>query len=301
MSRKIKIFISAIAIVIVTCMAAGELRAQNASDLKLNEILVHNDSSAVDDFGMHSPWIEIFNSAYNTVNIGGCFLTDDLDNPTKYWIPTGMSTTVIPGRNYILFWADNHPTRGVFHLNFTLSEGKTIALFDANGKTLIDKIEIPVGQKPDITFGRKINDSDEWVYLDKSTPMANNDYTKKISAGEKFVEFDPYGIGMTVIAMFVVFSALAVLFVIYKNLGRFFISRGAAAKKSVTSEIKTAGAQPHVAMSGEVNAAIALALHLYQSELHDYENTVLTIQKVSRTYSPWSSKIYTLRKTPNKN
>ena len=51
----------------------------------------------------------------------------------------------------------------------------------------------------------------------------------------------------------------------------------------------------------EVNAAIAMALHLYQSELHDYENTVLTIQKVSRNYSPWSSKIYTLRKTPNKN
>jgi Na+-transporting methylmalonyl-CoA/oxaloacetate decarboxylase gamma subunit len=301
MSRKIKIFISAIAIVIVTCLTAGELRAQNATDLRLNEILVYNDSSAVDDFGMRTPWIEIFNSAYNTVNIGGCFLTDDLDNPTKYWIPTGITSTKIPGRNYIVFWADNHPTRGVFHLNFTLSEGKTIALFDANGKTLIDKIEIPVGQKPDITYGRKITDSEEWVYLDKSTPGANNDYTRKKSSGEKFVEFDPYGIGMTVIAMMVVFSALAILFIIYKNLGRFFINRGAAAKKSVTSEIKTAGAQPHVAMSGEVNAAIALTLHLYQSELHDYENTVLTIQKVSRTYSPWSSKIYTLRKTPNKN
>jgi hypothetical protein len=53
-------------------------------------------------------------------------------------------------------------------------------------------------------------------------------------------------------------------------------------------------------MSGEVNAAIAMTIHLYLSEMHDYENTVLTIQKVSRNYSPWSSKIYTLRKTPNK-
>jgi hypothetical protein len=91
------------------------------------------------------------------------------------------------------------------------------------------------------------------------------------------------------------------LFVIYKNLGRFFINRSAAVKKSATSEVKTTASQPHVEMSGEVNAAIAMTLHLYQSELHDYENTVLTIQKVSRTYSPWSSKIYTLRKTPNKN
>jgi len=301
MNRKMKTFISGIAIVLMTWTTVWESGAQNAGDLKLNEILVHNDSSAVDDFGMHTPWIEIFNSAYNAVNIGGCYLTDNLDNPTKYWIPTGLTSTIIPKRDYIIFWADNHPTRGIFHLNFTLSEGKTIALFDANGKTTIDKIEIPTGQKPDITYGRKTTDSDEWVYLDKSTPGANNDYTRKKSSGEKFVEFDPYGVGMTVIAMMVVFSALAILFIIYKNLGRFFINRGAAVKKSITSDIKTAATQPRVAMSGEVNAAIAMTLHLYQSELHDYENTVLTIQKVSRTYSPWSSKIYTLRKTPIKN
>jgi len=301
MNRKMKIFISGIAIVLMTWTTVWESGAQNAGDLKLNEILVHNDSSAVDDFGMHTPWIEIFNSAYNAVNIGGCYLTDNLDNPTKYWIPTGLTSTIIPKRDYIIFWADNHPTRGIFHLNFTLSEGKTIALFDANGKTMIDKIEIPTGQKPDITYGRKTTESEEWVYLDKSTPGANNDYTRKKSSGEKFVEFDPYGVGMTVVAMMVVFSALAILFIIYKNLGRFFINRGAAVKKSITSDIKAAATQPRVAMSGEVNAAIAMTLHLYQSELHDYENTVLTIQKVSRTYSPWSSKIYTLRKTPIKN
>lgn len=300
MSRKIINYISGIAIVIAACATAGGLKAQNATDLRLNEILVYNDSNAVDDFGMHTPWIEIFNSAYNSVDIGGCYLTDDLNDPTKYWIPTGIGATKIPGRNYIVFWADNHPTRGIFHLNFELGEGKTLALFNANGKTLIDKIEIPAGQKRDITYGRPTNDSDEWVFLEKSTPGANNDYTKKKSAGESFVEFDPFGIGMTMIAMMVVFSALAILFIIYKNLGRFFIMRGAASKKSKTGEVKAQIVHSQAEMSGEVNAAIALSLHLYQSELHDYENTVLTIQKVSRTYSPWSSKIYTLRKTPNK-
>ncbi|HAH59495.1 MAG TPA: phage tail protein, partial [Bacteroidales bacterium] len=30
-------------------------------------------------------------------------------------------------------------------------------------------------------------------------------------------------------------------------------------------------------------------------ELHDHEDAVLTIKKVARTYSPWSSKIYGLR------
>lgn len=289
--------IVSLALVVATGSSA---KSQNAVTLRLNEVLVHNNSNAVDDFGQHSSWIEIFNSSYNTVNIGGCYLTDDLNNPTKYWIPTGDPVTKIPARNYIVFWADNHPTRGIFHLNFDLSEGRTIAIFDANGKTLIDKIEIPAGQNPDVTYGRPSNDSNEWVFLEKSTPGANNDYTKKKSAGETFVEIDPFGLGMTIIAMSVVFMALAILYFIYKASGRFFIRRGAAPKKSGSGESVLNEQHTEEEMSGEVNAAIAMAIHLYMSEMHDYENTVLTIQKVSRNYSPWSSKIYTLRKTPNK-
>jgi len=298
MQRRIKHLLSGIAVLLLIVAGTNIARSQNAGDLRFNEILVLNDSNSVDDFGMHTAWIELFNSSYNTVNIGGCYLTDDLSNPTKYWIPTGDPSTKISARCYMVFWADDKPTRGIFHLNFDLKDAKTIALFDANGETLIDKVDLPSEQKPDITYGRPTNESAEWVYLEKSTPGANNDYTKKKSAGESFVEIDPYGIGMTFIAMFVVFMALAILFIIYKNMGKFFIRRGAATNKPVSSEVKTVTKHSEEEMSGEVNAAIAMALYMYQNELHDYENTVLTINKVSRNYSPWSSKIYTLRKSP---
>jgi len=298
MQRRIKHLLSGIAVLFLIASGTDVIKAQNASDLKFNEILVLNDSNSVDDFGMHTAWIEIFNSAYNTVNIGGCYLTDDLSNPTKYWIPTGDPVTKIPSRTYMVFWADNEPTRGIFHLNFDLKNAKTIALFDASGKTLIDKVDLPSEHKADITYGRPTNNSDQWGYLEKSTPGANNDYTKKKSAGESFVELDPFGIGMTMIAMFVVFSALAILFVIYKNMGRFFIRRGIKSTLPTITESKAAKKPSEEEMSGEVNAAIAMALYLYHNEMHDYENTVLTIHKVSRNYSPWSSKIYTLRKSP---
>jgi len=50
---------------------------------------------------------------------------------------------------------------------------------------------------------------------------------------------------------------------------------------------------------GEIFAAIAMAI--YQStELHDEENTILTIKNTERNYSPWSSKIYSLREVPKK-
>ena len=47
-------------------------------------------------------------------------------------------------------------------------------------------------------------------------------------------------------------------------------------------------------IESEIHAAIAAAIHLYNEELHDEENTVLTINRISRTYSPWSSKIHGL-------
>ena len=40
---------------------------------------------------------------------------------------------------------------------------------------------------------------------------------------------------------------------------------------------------------------------LYQHlEVHDVEDTILTINKVKKAYSPWNSKIYSLREVPNK-
>lgn len=276
--------------------------AQSTTDLAFNEILVLNDSANVDDFGEHSSWIEIFNAGYNTVDIGGCYLTDDLKNPTKYWIPNGDPVTSIPARCYINFWADGKPSRGILHLNFELRDADTIALFDSNGRTLIDMLAIPKPQVSNISYGMWESEDEvgekvqTWKFMDKITPVSNNDHTRKVTSGEQFVKFDPNGVGMTVIAMAVVFISLALLYGVFKTTGQIFQSLASRAKKTrIKNEMVT---EDEIEVSGEVTAAIAMALNLYQSEIHDEENTVLTIKRVARTYSPWSSKIYTLRKYP---
>ena len=48
----------------------------------------------------------------------------------------------------------------------------------------------------------------------------------------------------------------------------------------------------------EIAAVIAIAVHKYVNEIKEYENAVLTIQKVIKPYSPWNSKIYGLRQQP---
>ena len=48
-------------------------------------------------------------------------------------------------------------------------------------------------------------------------------------------------------------------------------------------------------LTGETSAAISMALYLYFNDNHDEESSVMTIKKISKTYTPWSSKIYGLR------
>ena len=110
-----------------------------------------------------------------------------------------------------------------------------------------------------------------------------------------FRQIDPWGIGMTVIGYVVVFLALLFLYLIFSNLTKLL---NLNIKRALKREGKILEAQEDLSISGEVNAAIAMAIHLYFAEIHDHENTVLTISKVSRTYSPWSSKIYGLRQNP---
>jgi len=273
-----------------------ELTAQSTMDLRINEVLQFNESGLQDDYGANHSWIEIFNSAYNTVSMGGLYLTDDLNNLTKYSLPKGDPRLSIPPRNYMLFWADNNPHHGIFHLNFDLRESGFIALVDANGKTIIDSITLPA-QHPDVTYGRIVDGDAEWIHLKKNTPNSPN-FTDYIEPqAERFGKLDPLGYGMAAVAMTVVFGALIILYLVFFSIGRGFSLDWKKRKLLKKGKILEAEALPSDT-SGEINAAIVMALHLYMSELHDDEQAVLTIKKISRTYSPWSSKIYGLRRSP---
>ncbi|MDL2310055.1 lamin tail domain-containing protein, partial [Parabacteroides sp. OttesenSCG-928-B22] len=191
-------------------------QAQQSSSMRINEVLVVNEDNYVDNYGKRSGWIELYNTSAGTVNIRGCFLTDDKNNPTKYPIPKGDVLTKIPPRQHTLFWADGTPSHGTFHLNFTLDPGKDnyIAMYDADGKTLIDEITIPASQVADISYGRVVDGEDEWAVLSKVTPSTNNltlDTNEKI---DNFKQNDPTGLGMTLTAMAVVFSGLLLLFLV---------------------------------------------------------------------------------------
>ncbi len=297
--------------IFITLFAAIVLgvQAQSATSLRINEVLVVNDNNFQDDYGQHNAWIEIFNTSFATVDIKGCYLTNDRNNPTKYPIPKSDVLTKIRPRQHVLFWADGMPNRGTFHVNFLLDPNKEnyIALYDSNGKTLIDEVTIPAGQIADHSWAREEDGSINWVVKggsDKSyvTPSTNNKTIDRNEKIERFQEHDSSGIGMSITAMLVVFCGLIVLYLSFKLVGNISIrlsKRNAMKVQGITDhqEAKEIGLGKR---PGEVFAAIAMAMHEYQEDVHDVENTILTINRVKRSYSPWSSKIYTLRENPHK-
>lgn len=274
-------------------------RAQRATSMRINEVLVVNEDNFVDDYGKRHAWIELYNTSAGTVNIQGCYLTDDKNNPKKYPIPKGDVLTLIPPHQHTLFWADGEPDRGTFHVNFTLDPSKDnyVALYDADGRTLIDEVTVPAMQTADISYGRVIDGQDEWAQLKKVTPSTNNLTLDSNAKIDNFKKNDALGVAMTITAMAVVFIGLFLLFVIFKQIGKLSIS---ASKRNVRKSGAATTAADAGQESGEIFAAIATALYEMSDDNHDIENTVLTIHKVARNYSPWSSKIYSLRQTPHK-
>lgn len=281
------------------------------SKLVINEVLVDNQTNFQDDYGVHSGWIEIFNKAYSTADLAGCLLkvSSQPGDTVTYFIPKGDVLTSIKPRQHTLFWADGNPRRGTFHTNFVLSKTNAnwIGLYDS-GKKLLDQVVVPAGiLAANQSYARVGDASAEWEVKGASadkyvTPSTNNQTIESNPKMDKFEHHDPVGIGMAISAMSVVFLGLILLYICFKLIGKAAIKlrkRNAMIAHNITdkqeAKEKKLGEAP-----GEVIAAISMALHEAQGADHDVEETILTISRVKRSYSPWSSKIYTLRETPHK-
>jgi Na+-transporting methylmalonyl-CoA/oxaloacetate decarboxylase gamma subunit len=111
---------------------------------------------------------------------------------------------------------------------------------------------------------------------------------------EKIKQTDPVGIGLTAVAVAVVFLALVFIALILQGGSKLMSGVGEKkeTKKKGGAAINAAAAA--ASKEGEIYAAIATAIHLYNNELHDEEDTVITIAKVEREWTPWNAKYYNM-------
>ena len=158
----------------------------------INEVMASNVKSFADPQGEFDDWIELYNAGDTSVDLGGMYLTDDPETPTKWQIPPGnrAATTIAPGGR-LLIWADGdladykaveqppgtrasgQPASG-FHAGFRLDAGgDEIHLFDADGVTLIDSLVFGE-QTPDVSYGRYPDGGDALRFFGVPTPGQQN-------------------------------------------------------------------------------------------------------------------------------
>ena len=102
-----------------------------------------------------------------------------------------------------------------------------------------------------------------------------------------------FAISLSVIGYLIVLVALLFLNLTYLLIPVIvrFVTKQYLRKKSEVGDEEYS----EVPITGEVSAAISVALYLFLNEQHDAESGKITSKEVSRKYSPWSSKIYGMR------
>jgi hypothetical protein len=148
--------------------------------LRLNEFLASNDTTLQDEFGDWDDWVELVNIGDAPAPLAGAFLSDNLDNPSKWALP---DITLTPGE-FLLVWCDEDLEQGPLHASFKLdADGEELGLFAgfAHDNLAIDTVVFGP-QQTDVSLGREFDGEGDWVLFATPTPGATNAVSTAVGA-----------------------------------------------------------------------------------------------------------------------
>ena len=228
--------------------------AQGARNIKINEVLTNNKANLQDEYGNRGAWVELANTAFSTYDVRGMYITTDrrvLDKSLSVagrtammsCIPNGDGRTAMSAREHIVFFLNGNQAQGTLHLNAKAASGEPlwIALYDGNGIDLIDSVSVPA-LAADQSYARIKDGAAQWEVKspDCVTPGIENFVQMSETKIAKIKRDDPYGLGITVLSMGIVFFCLALLYVFFRVLGLFMSHKQALKKAGKIQPIKAA-------------------------------------------------------------
>lgn len=155
------------------------------------------------------------------------------------------------------------------------------------------------------TQGDQTNVEGDWTPSEEVNTVQESEMTRKAIQAEKArnaAENDSFGGAITIIAMCIVLAALIILSVLFLGFGKISSSMLTSRKRAAHGVTADNAEDHHEELdSGEVIAAIGMALAEHFGQGHDMEDTILTIKRMKKAYSPWNSKIYNMRHVPELN
>lgn len=303
---------------VLTSASTGAL-GQVSNSIKLNEVMTNNTTSLQDEYGRREAWVEIANVSFSTYNVRGMFLTTDrsvldpeMSVPERIKrmsiIPNGDARTNLSARQHLLLYCNSNPAKGTLHLSVKIDPEKPtwIGLYNGNATQLLDSVTVPaLGANQ--SYARQHDGSPVWQVkpADAVTPGISNYIQVDETKIAKLKRNDPYGIGITVLAMGIVFFCLALLCIFFTLFGMFMKHRAAAKKVANMQPLKAGvktmektvelGHKTNVLLQDGLKskgidketyiAVIALAIQQYTSNTHDVESGIITIKPKDTDWS----------------
>lgn len=149
--------------------------------------------------------------------------------------------------------------------------------------------------------GQQVDEKGNWTDSKEVNTVQTSEMTRKALQAQKAknaAENDRYGGAITIIAMSIVLSALIILSLLFLGFGKVTTAIHAHKKREAHGNTSTESLIHDDTDSGEAIAAISMALAEHFGQGHDMEDTILTIKRMRKAYSPWNSKIYNMRVMP---
>ncbi|MFU8843689.1 MAG: lamin tail domain-containing protein [Bacteroidales bacterium] len=147
------------------------LRAQ----VVINEYSASNLATVTDNYNKYEDWVELYNPSSTQADISGYFLSDRINNPTKWQFPDGV---VIPAQGFLRIWTSGRDlvSGGHYHTNYRMTQTgdnpEYVVLSYPDG-SLAEAFHLEITQR-NHSRGRQPNGSETWKIFTSPTPGSSN-------------------------------------------------------------------------------------------------------------------------------
>ena len=157
--------------IVTTTGATVRYHAQPAAGpVVINEWMASNVTTLTNPAtGLPDPWLELYNTANNAVDLSGFYLTSTPTNPAQYRIATGV---VIPAHGFVQVWADGGSGEGGLGGFRLTNDAGMIGLY-APDFALVDEVYFG-RQIDDISQGRWPDGNWASYFMNNASPGSSN-------------------------------------------------------------------------------------------------------------------------------
>lgn len=154
--------------------------------IRINEVLIANQSALPDEKGVFSDVVELYNPGTKAIRLSGWAISDSTRERFRYRLPD----VTIPAGHYLVLFCDgeNYVAQdGQIHTNFALTAGEELCLTDPNGTYVTLKLQY-IAENMSLGF-----DESDYVSMGPSLGYPNTDNgrgqfeTSRINEGSALV------------------------------------------------------------------------------------------------------------------